>query len=225
MLGLSGRKGCGWMRLYLSSFAMGNQPQELVSLSRGGARAAVIVNAADLKDPMGREASVRLQVDTLGALGFDAEEMDLRRYFGRSRALSRAISRFDLVWVRGGNLFLLRRAFRLSGFDEVLEHLLGEDAVAYGGYSAGACVLSPSLRGMELVDDPAQVPEGYEAGTVWDGLGLLPYMIAPHYKSEHPESPRIDELVRYFIDNHMLFRALRDGEAIVVDGDRESVVS
>jgi dipeptidase E len=78
---------------------------------------------------------------------------------------------------------------------------------------------------MELVDDPAQVPEGYEADIIWDGLGLLPYMIAPHYRSEHPESSRIDELVRHFIDSHTLFRALRDGEAIVVDGDRERIVS
>ncbi len=85
------------MRLYLSSYAMGNQPQELVTLTRGGTRTAVVANAADLKDPSGRGASVRLQVNALGALGFDAEEMDLRRYFGRSRALSEAISRFDLV--------------------------------------------------------------------------------------------------------------------------------
>lgn len=113
----------------------------------------------------------------------------------------------------------------MSGFDGILERLLEEEVVAYGGYSAGACILSPSLRGMELVDDPTQVPGGYEADTIWDGVRLLRYMIAPHYRSEHPESPRIDELVRHFIDNHTLFRALRDGEAVVVDGDQEKIVS
>ena len=33
--------------------------------------------------------------------------------------------------------------------------LLADDAVAYGGYSAGICVLAPTLRGLEGVDNPA----------------------------------------------------------------------
>ena len=41
----------------------------------------------------------------------------------------------------------------------------------------------------------------------------------------HPESAAIEQVVQYFIDHHILFKALRDGEAIVVNGDQEKVVS
>jgi hypothetical protein len=33
----------------------------------------------------------------------------------------------------------------------------------------------------------------------WEGLGLYPYCIARHYKSDHPESTRVDAMVEYFI--------------------------
>jgi dipeptidase E len=51
------------------------------------------------------------------------------------------------------------------------------------------------------------------------------YAIAPHYKSDHPESAAIDKSVEYLIDNHIPFIALRDGETIVVDGRVQKVVS
>jgi hypothetical protein len=38
----------------------------------------------------------------------------------------------------------------------------------YAGYSAAFCVLAPSLRGMELVDDVHARADGYEAGDDWD---------------------------------------------------------
>jgi dipeptidase E len=56
----------------------------------------------------------------------------------------------------------------LTVTDEVLRELLAEDRVVYGGYSAGACVLTPSLHGIELVDDPHDIPAGYPDAVVWD---------------------------------------------------------
>jgi len=60
---------------------------------------------------------------------------------------------------------------------------------------------------------------------VWDCLHLLPYAFAPHYKSDHPESADVDRSVEYFIDNHIPFVALRDGEAMVVNGEACEVIS
>ena len=96
--------------------------------------------------------------------------------------------------------------------------------MVYGGYSAGICILTPTLRGLELVDDADFVPDGYDSEIIWDGLGIVPYSIAPHYKSDHPESPAIDNTVEYFKEKNMPFKTLRDGEAIVIDGDKEQVV-
>ncbi|MGH8178822.1 MAG: Type 1 glutamine amidotransferase-like domain-containing protein, partial [Steroidobacter sp.] len=87
----------------------------------------------------------------------------------------------------------------------------------YGGYSAGSCVLAPSLKGIEVVDPPELVPTGYEPEVIWDGLGVLSYCIAPHFDSEHPESLLIDDVVDYFERHGISYRTLRDGEAIILD--------
>lgn len=213
------------MRLYLSSFRNGNKPQELLRLLGDGRRTALILNAQDWKTSEDRAADVAQETERLKSIGLDVTEIDLRDYFGKSQdELKNTLSDFDLIWVRGGNVFLLRRAFKQSGADVVITDLLNDDAVVYGGYSAGVDILQPHLHGIELVDDPNLLAEGYDREVTWECLGLIPYCVAPHYKSDHPESADIDKTVAYYIDNHIPFIALRDGEAIVIDGDTQTVV-
>jgi len=212
------------MRLYLSSFGLGNKPEELLKLLGGKKRAAIIMNAGDASPVERRAASLIRETENLKGLGLGPVEVDLRCYFGRPDALREALEGFDMLWVRGGNCFVLRRAFRQSGADEVVLDLLNRDAIVYAGYSAAIDMLMPSLHGSELVDDPNTVPDGYDSPVVWEGLNLIHYAVAPHYKSDHPESADIDKCVEYLIDNHILFKALRDGEAIVVDAQGERVV-
>lgn len=196
----------------------------MVGLLGGRTRAEVITNADDYKRGADRIASFDREFADLTGLGLEATELDLREYFGRPAELRERLSRCDLLWVRGGNPFILRRAFRQSGADLAVADLLAEDAFVYGGYSAGSCLLTPSLRGVELVDDPKDVPEGYDEPVIWDCLGIIGYSLLPHYKSNHPESDAISRVVEFMVDNHMLFVALRDGQALVRDGDREFIV-
>jgi dipeptidase E len=187
----------------------------------------VIANTCDIFPQAEREPRVSREITALESLGFQAEELDLRDYFkgGKtSAALSIRLAACDLIWARGGNSFVYRRAMRQSGFDGLLTDLLARDAIVYGGYSGGIAVLAPSLEGIELVNDPDAVPEGYDPAVIREGLGLVPYSMAPHYKSNHPASPGIDLVIQYFIDHGMPYKALRDGEAIVVDGAREELV-
>jgi dipeptidase E len=216
------------MRLYLSSFRLGNQAQRLADLVGSNKRAAVVVNACDQMMDEERKARVQQESAALESLGLVPVELDLRHYFNnesKQQELGPFLAGCGLVWVRGGNTFVLMRAMRASGFDTIITDMLERDAIAYGGYSAGIIALTPTLRGSEVVDDPVSIPAGYTSEVIWDGLGLLPYAIAPHYRSDHPESADVEKMVHYLIDNHILFRALRDGEAIVVDGEHDEVVS
>ncbi len=220
------------MRLYLSSYRLGNQPHKLVELvSRAGQakrRALVIANACDLLSEADRKFRIEREKAALEALGFEAEELDLRRHYraggdeARLRALLTGVS---LVWSRGGNAFVLLRAMRQSGFAAVLLGALAADTLAYGGYSGGIAVLAPTLRGIELVNDPSAVPPGLDPETPWEGLAVIPFSVAPHYKSPHPASPGIDEVIRYFEAHGMGYKTLRDGEAWVRSGEREEILS
>jgi dipeptidase E len=212
------------MRLYLSSFRNGNKPEELLKLLGDGRRTALIFNAQDWKSADDRATDLAAESERLQSLGLEPEEVDLRAYFGKPDELKKRFSGLDLIWVRGGNVFVLRRAFRQSGAETIIPELLKDDVVAYGGYSAGVDIMQPHLHGIELVDDPNVAPEGYDKDTIWECLGLIPYCVAPHYKSDHPESADIDKTVEFYISNHIPFVALRDGEAIVVNGDRQTFV-
>jgi dipeptidase E len=172
-----------------------------------------------------RKENLTQEIERLRTLGLDYNEVDLRDYFGKDgEDLRKTLSQYDAVWMRGGNCFILRRALRQSKADEIIIDLVSNDVLVYAGYSAGIDMLIPSLHGAELVDEPNLVPKGYDSEIVWESLNLLSYAVAPHYKSDHPESADIDRSVQYMIDNHIPFIALRDGEAIVIEGNKQKIV-
>lgn len=176
------------MRLYLSSFRIGDHPDRLVELARGLPTAAVIANACDGQSTTGRSESVTRELSALRALGFIADEVDLRDFAGHGEELRRDLAAVGVMWVRGGNVFTLRHAIWRADADAVIRELVTSDAVAYAGYSAGACVLAPSLAGLERCDDAGEVRRLYGEEARFDGLGLLDRAVVP--TSRHPLIPR-----------------------------------
>lgn len=203
------------MQLYLSSYRLGDSGAALRKMARGD-RAVVITNALDFSTDGPRTAAgTAREIAELGALGFSARALDLRDYFGRPTSLTEQLQDVALLWAVGGNTFLLRRALRQSGLDNYLLARRGDDALVYAGYSAGACVVTPTLRGIHLADEPERLAEGYDPEVIWDGLGLVPYCIVPHYKSDHPESALMEGVVQYLQANGLPFKTLRDGDVLI----------
>jgi dipeptidase E len=80
------------------------------------------------------------------------------------------------------------------------------------GYSAGPCVLSPSLRGLEAVDDAGAVSRIYGAKPIWEGLALLDEAFVPHFQSPgHPETAAIGLIAERYRAGKIPHRTLRDG--------------
>jgi dipeptidase E len=193
-----------------------------------GPRIAIIANGYDGASATARDiyrTEVYDPVAEFKSLGLDPHEVDLRAHFGDAASLRERLSGYDLVWVMGGNSFVLRRAMKQSGFDWIIRDMLGDDAIVYGGYAAGAVVAGPTLRGLELMDDPFELPEGYDEPLVWTGLGLTPFAIVPHYQSRHPEAAAAEKVVSYMRARRTRFRAICDGEVIVEMGKLERLAS
>lgn len=206
------------MKLYLSSYKFGDDPQRLASLIGQNKKIAVISNALDFsRDIQRRNRGTEEEITELERLGLNPEEIDLRNYFGKSDELEAKMSEFGSIWVRGGNTFILRKAFKNSGFDNWLREQKNNKEFVYAGYSAGVCVLSPSLRGSDLTDDPNAEAEGYTNETIWDGLGIIDFAFAPHFESNHPESESIGREVEFYVKNGIKFESLHDGEVIVTE--------
>jgi dipeptidase E len=205
------------VRLYLSSFRLGDRPDRMLALLTGDGPVAVVANAMDGAPPDVRAGAVGREIDDLRSLGLDPVELDLRAFWDNPNSLSAAMAEYRLLWVRGGNTFVLRVAMSRAGADLVLTDLLGRDALAYAGYSAGCCVLAPSLRGLELVDPPDDVRTTYGLEPIWDGLGLLPFAIVPHFRSDHPETELVEALYVHYTNTGVPHRTLSDGDALVID--------
>ncbi|MXQ77316.1 type 1 glutamine amidotransferase-like domain-containing protein [Rhodococcus rhodochrous] len=204
------------MRLFLSSYRFGTDPDAFVRLGVPG-RIAVIANAADAWPASARAAAVTSEMGPLRSLGFEPKEVDLRDHLDDPDSLRQRLSDFTSVWVRGGNAFVLRAQLARSGGDAVLTDLVRSNRLVYGGYSAGACVATPSLRGIEFSDDPDEVAATCGVPVVWDGLGWVGHAIVPHAGDSLLGDDGIQRTLRYLREHGVEHVALTDDDAIVVD--------
>lgn len=202
------------MNLYLSSYKLGNKVQFLIEwIKENGNEILLIINARDAKEQSVREKlKIQENIKMLEDIGFSVKLLDLKMCFGNSALLREKINGYRAFCAVGGNVFVLRMAMKLSGFDEFLKDSRNENML-YIGYSAGCCVLSRSLEGFNIVDEP--INPYNDDKIIYDGVGLLDYTFIPHYKSNHPETVLIDKVVNYMEQNGNKYVTLSDGDVII----------
>ncbi len=206
------------MKFYLSSYKIGNEVERLKKMIPENNKVALIANALDCFDDIKRREEVqKAQCLELNNLGMRAEVLDLRKFFGKKEELKKKANEFGLFYVIGGNVFVLRQAMKLSSFDITLKDLSKRKNIVYAGFSAGVCVIGPTLKGLNLMDDIESKPYGKRIKTVWEGIGLIDYVIVPHYKSDHKETELANQAIKYLEKNKLPFKPLRDGEVIIIE--------
>lgn len=212
------------MRLYLSSHGFGDHVPALHDMVGENKKVLYIDNAKDDWDDDARAQHVAEKHAEFEKQGFDFYELDLRKYVGKSDLLAKIIAGAGLVWGGGGNTFLLRRAMKYSGLDTMLQNDLKADLFVYGGSSAGSVVMTKTLRGVEMEDDPYVVPAGYEEEIIWNGLGVVYPQLVPHFATEY-FGENAQAMVDYFQENGLKYVTLKDGEVYVVNGQFEERLS
>ena len=208
------------MKFYLSSYKLGNEVKRLTGLMpKKNRKIGYIPNALDLTkaNPERRKTHVKADVDSLKKIGLKVEVIDLKKYFKKQEKLRKKLDKLGGVWVSGGNVFVLRQAMKLSGFDRILKGLIARKDFLYGGYSAAGCVLSPSLKAYEIVDEATDTPYKGQKKIIWKGIGLIRYAFLPHFNSRHPESENISKEVEYCKKNKIRYKAIKDGEVIIFE--------
>lgn len=212
------------MRLYLSSYGFGNHVDKLHEMVGPNKKILYIDNAKDDWPEKQRRQHVAEKHAEFEKLGFEFYELDLRKYFGKPEILGKIVAASGMVWGGGGNTFLLRRAMQYSSLDTILENGLKSDLFVYGGSSAGAVVMTKTLRGVEMEDDPYVVPKDYDEEIIWNGLGMIYPQLVPHYGTAiYGENAQA--MVDYFEENGLKYVTLKEGEVYVVDGKFEERMS
>ena len=204
------------MKYYLSSYELGNETSKLKVLASKD-KIGYIPNARDFTgaDPDRKAKRNTNNMDSLRELGLEVELVDLRDYFGKRDELKKKLEELGAIFISGGNTFVLRQAMKLSGLDEILKELQSTDFL-YSGYSAAGCVLAESLKGMDIVD-PLDIPYEGQKEIIWEGLGFVDFRFMPHWDSNHSESADIEKEIAYCKENNIPYKAIRDGEVIVIE--------
>ena len=75
------------------------------------------------------------------------------------------------------------------------------------------------------MDEPSARGIGHPPGEpLYEGLGLVPYEIVPHYRSDHAETAMAEDCVAMAEREGLPYRTLRDGEVIVIENGREELL-
>jgi dipeptidase E len=208
------------VKKYLSSYKLWNQSEKLKSFFWENKNIAYISNAKDLLelDSEERKISDLENMEDLKNLWLNPELLDLRKYFWNKENLSKKLEKFAGVYVKWWNVFVLNQAFKLSWFWKIMQEYEKQNKdFIYSWYSAGWCVLSPSMKWYHIVDDANYFPYPEIKEQIWEWIWLIDYNFSPHYKSEHPESKLVDEEIKYCIENKILFKAVRDWEVVIIE--------
>ncbi len=198
------------MKLYLSSYRIPtpNDLFKLLAKSPQQVKVALVPNAQDDKLPEERAVGIDEVANDLEKHGLASEVVDLREY-DEAEHLYEVLKNYDLIWVAGGNTFVIRSEMRRSGFDKIIDKLLEEGKV-YAGESAGAIVAGLTLQGVEVADDPGLADE-----IIWEGLGLTDRIIAPHADNlDFPEY--INHMKKLYKDNDRVLY-MNDNQAFVIN--------
>lgn len=206
----------GSMKLYLSSYRVPT-PLDLQTLAGkplSECRTVIIPNAKDYKLPNERAQKLDELYADLAGLSIRADIIDLRDYESRE-SLAQALAGCELMWVAGGNTYVLRSEMQRSGFDQIITGLL-DTGMVYCGESAGAIVAGTSLQGFDVADDPELADE-----LIWEGLGLVDKIIAPHMDNQQ-FIEYANHIKKFYLDSPQVIY-LNDNQAWIVNGSEQTL--
>lgn len=126
-----------------------------------------------------------------------------------------AIESADAIFVGGGNTFLLLKTLQNMGLVESLKMAINL-GTPYIGASAGANIAGRTI--MTTNDMPVVLPNSLTA------LGVVPFVINPHYIDTDPTSKHMGEtreqrIKEYHAFNNDTVVALREGSMLSIHGE------
>lgn len=127
----------------------------------------------------------------------------------------------DMLYVAGGNTFVLMDTLRRTGLDEQITARV-RAGLPYVGLSAGSIITGPSLEPATLMDDRTEAPDLTDLA----GLGWIEDVIVPHADGQLPPYPLslINRTVEQYGNAHRLLR-LPDDQALRVDARGSRIVT
>jgi len=139
--------------------------------------------------------------------GFNVSIIDLNKFKGNK--LYNKLIKYEIIYIVGGNTFVLLQKIRESEFDKILPKLL-EHGIVYVGQSAGAVVMGTSIEPTKLLDNPEDATL-----TNYNGLGYVDFVFIPHYKN--PKYAAKMRQIEKIYSKKFKLRKFTDSEGLIID--------
>jgi dipeptidase E len=127
----------------------------------------------------------------------------------KNESVIRELENKDIIWFAGGYATYLMYWMIRCNIDTHIRRLLQKSI--YVGSSAGSMIASHDLK----IETWHSV-ESNRTGNMITGLGLVEFDIYPHYRDDE-----LEYIKQHYKGNNLYL--LKDGEAVIVDGDNISV--
>jgi dipeptidase E len=133
-------------------------------------------------DPYGNDKSwMDADRAMLVGIGFQVEDFDLKN---KTEAETRkTLSKFDVLFVAGGNTFYLLNEANKSGFTKVAKELVKKGTI-YIGSSAGSYLACPTIEAADWKHADRNIVNI----TDWTALGLVDFIVIAHYSDKYKEA-------------------------------------
>lgn len=206
------------MKLFLSSLSIPNvDAYRSLFDDIASPRIAMICNAWGVYSPEKSAPYIQATKELFAKMHMTVDVIDLLEYSQKQSMLDSLLSKYDGIWVTGGNGYYLNWAIHQSGLYNIINKHCDRGLV-YGGESAGAIVAGPSLDHFQAIDDPNEAPK-----VILSGMGLTNVVIVPHYDNQKygNKITKIYQEVRAAGSNAV---HLNDNQALVIRDELQNLV-
>lgn len=180
---------------------------DFINLAPARQRIAVIPNATNKKSKQVKKT--QKAKGQFAEMGLDSSLVDL---FDITQTDPQGLHAYDIIYILGGNPFVLLDHLKQTGTDSVLIRLAQEGKILMG-YSAGALILGPNLELMNEVDSLLGFNEmGLQN---LDCLGLYDFVMFPHFEDFTSQVEGLAEVISHYEAraDHKIYR-LNDNQGI-----------
>jgi dipeptidase E len=127
---------------------------------------------------------------------------------------SKDLSKYDIIYVGGGNTFKLLKFAKEANFDKTVQSLLNRGGI-YIGVSAGSLIVGPSIQISNEVH-----PDKNEVGlTDFTGFNIVNLIIFPHY------SPELEEEIKSFEErNNVKIERIDNSQAVLIEDGKKTII-
>ena len=129
-----------------------------------------------------------------------------------------ALLSIDVLFVAGGNTFYLLEQANKCNFKKIVQGLL-DKGVTYIGSSAGSILACPNIEPIKYLDDLKVAPDLH----LYDALGLVDFLIFPHWGSEHFKERQIKSVESIYSHDYKII-LLRDNQYVFVEDNRYRIM-